>query len=407
MTVDIGARVREYRERYGLSQAQLGARVGRSREWVSKVENGALVPENYRVLIDLAAVFHCRVADLTGEPLSFAPDGGPGLDLTRLRSALLPYAVLGGLPSGVSLDSDYVEDLGRDATRLRRLRQQAMYSELTAVLPELIRSTEAATRGRDEDDERRRAFVALSHVYHVAGAVAQRAGDMELAWIATDRALTAAERGGDDQLVAIAARRVGNALLRSGRPEDAATVSLAAARTLERSAPAMASPEGVSVRGALYLKAAVSMAQAGDKTEAWRLLAEAERDVDKVASDADHAWTAYNETNVALHRVDVALEQSDPEDALRRADGIDPTAFQPYLAERRSRVFVNVARAYVMRGGGDSAAVSSLLQAESIAPEEVRQQGVVRAMVQTCLRRERKTATPGLRRLAQRVGAGQ
>jgi|HubBroStandDraft_6_1064221.scaffolds.fasta_scaffold50709_2 transcriptional regulator with XRE-family HTH domain len=407
MTVDIGARVREYRERYGLSQAQLGARVGRSREWVSKVENGALVPENYRVLIDLAAVFHCRVADLTGEPLSFAPNGGPGLDLTGLRAALLPYAVLGGLPSGVTLDSDYVEDLGRDATRLRRLRQQAMYSELTAVLPELIRSTEAATRERDEDDERQRAFVALSHVYHVAGAVAQRAGDMELAWIATDRALTAAERGGDDQLVAIAARRVGNALLRSGRPEDAATVSLAAARTLERSAPAMASPEGVSVRGALYLKAAVSMARAGDKTEAWRLLAEAERDVDKVAPDADHAWTAYNGTNVALHRVDVALEQGDPDDALRRADSIDPTAFQPYLAERRSRVFVNVARAYVMRGGEDSAAVSSLLQAESIAPEEVRQQGVVRAMVQTCLRRERKTATPGLRRLAQRVGAGQ
>jgi transcriptional regulator with XRE-family HTH domain len=60
MTADIGARVREYRERDGLSQAQLGARVDRSREWVSKVENGALVPDNYRVLIDLAAVFLCR-----------------------------------------------------------------------------------------------------------------------------------------------------------------------------------------------------------------------------------------------------------------------------------------------------------------------------------------------------------
>ncbi len=407
MTVDIGARVREYRERYGLSQAQVGARVGRSREWVSKVEKGALIPEDYRVLIDLAAVFHCRVADLTGEPLSFAQNGGPGLDLTRLRAALLPYVVLGELPSGVSLDPDYVDDLGRDATRLRRLRQQAMYSELTAVLPELIRSTEAATRERDEEGEQRRAFVALSHVYHVVGAVAQRAGDMELSWLATDRALAAAERGGDDQLVAIATRRVGNALLRSGRPEDAATVSLAAARTLERSAPAMASPEGVSVRGALYLKAAVSAARAGDRNEAWRLLAEAERDVDKVAPDADHAWTAYNATNVGLHGIDITLEQGDPDDALRRADSVDPSVFPPHLAERRSRVFVNVARAYVMRGGDDSAAVSSLLQAESIAPEEVRQQGVVRAMVQTCLRRERKTATPGLRRLAQRVGVAQ
>jgi transcriptional regulator with XRE-family HTH domain len=407
MTADIGARVREYRERYGLSQAQLGARVDRSREWVSKVENGALVPDNYRVLIDLAAVFHCRVADLTGEPLTFAPDGGPVIDLTRLRAALLPYVALGEPPRGASLDPDYVDDLGRDATRLRRLRQQAMYSELTAVLPELIRSTEAATRERTEEDERRSAFVALSHVYHVTGAVAQRAGDMELSWVATDRALAAAERGEDDQLVAIAARRVGNALLRSGRSEDATSVSLAAARTLERSAATMASPEGVSVRGALYLKAAVSAARAGNENEAWRLLSEAERDVDKVTPDADHAWTAYNATNVALHGVDVALELGDPDDALRRADTVDPTAFQPYLAERRSRVFVNVARAYVMRGGNDAAAVSSLLQAESIAPEEVRQQGVVRAMVQTCLRRERKTATPGLRRLAQRVGAAQ
>jgi tetratricopeptide (TPR) repeat protein len=282
-----------------------------------------------------------------------------------------------------------------------------MYSELTAVLPELIRSTEAATRERTEEDERRSAFVALSHVYHVTGAVAQRAGDMELSWVATDRALAAAERGEDDQLVAIAARRVGNALLRSGRSEDATSVSLAAARTLERSDAAMASPEGISVRGALYLKAAVSAARAGDGNEAWRLLSEAERDVDKVSPDADHAWTAYNATNVALHGVDVALELGDPDDALRRADTVDPSAFQPYLAERRSRVFVNVARAYVMRGGNDAAAISSLLQAEAIAPEEVRQQGVVRAMVQTCLRRERKTATPGLRRLAQRVGAAQ
>jgi transcriptional regulator with XRE-family HTH domain len=404
MPVDIGARIRDYRERLGLSQAQLGARIDRSREWVSKVENGVLIPDNYRVLIDLAAVFHCRVADLIGEPLSLAPNGGPGLDLTPLRAVLLPYAALTQPPGVVALDPDYIDDLARDATHLRRLRQEARYAELVVVLPEVIRSAETATRERDGEDARRRAHAALSHAYHVAGAVAQRVGDMETAWIATDRSLAAAERSEDDHLVAIASRRVGNALLRGGRAEAAASVSLAAARSLEGSGQGAASPEGVSVRGALYLKAAVSVARAGDSADAWRLLAEAERDTDKVAPDADHAWTAYNGTNVALHGVDVAMELGDPDDALRRADQVDPTVFPLYLAERRSRVYIDFARAYAMRGN-DQAAVSSLLQAEQIAPEEVRHQTVVRALVRTFLRRERKAATPGLRRLAQRVGA--
>jgi transcriptional regulator with XRE-family HTH domain len=403
--VDVGARLREYRERHGLSQAQLGARVGRSREWVSKVENGALVPENYRVLIDLAAVLHCRVADLTGEPLSLAPNGGPSaLDLGPLREALLPYLRLGG-PTSAAPDAAYVEDLGRDALRLRRLRQAARYSELIVVLPELIHSTDAACRALEGEDQRA-AFVVLSHVYHVAGAVAQRLGDVETSWVATDRALGAAERAEDAQLVAVAARRVGNLLLRAGRAEDATGVSVAAARAFEASGEAGASPEAVSVRGALYLKAAASAARAGDGGEAWRLLAQADRDADKVAPGADHVWTAYNATNVALHGVDVALELGDPDDALRRADTVDPDVFPDHLAERRSRLSIDVARAHVARGN-DAAAVSSLLQAEAIAPEEVRHQGVVRALVRTCMKRERKAATPGLRRLAQRVGASQ
>jgi hypothetical protein len=47
------------------------------------------------VMLDLASVLHVKVTDLTGQPLSLAPNGGVDFDpVADIRHALLPYDVI-------------------------------------------------------------------------------------------------------------------------------------------------------------------------------------------------------------------------------------------------------------------------------------------------------------------------
>lgn len=56
------AALREIRERAGLSQARLAARVGCDRSFLSRVEGGRKTPERWLVL-ELAAVLRCTDAE--------------------------------------------------------------------------------------------------------------------------------------------------------------------------------------------------------------------------------------------------------------------------------------------------------------------------------------------------------
>ncbi len=121
------------------------------------------------------------------------------------------------------------------------------------------------------------------------------------------------------------------------------------------------------------------------------------------AVDADHLWTAFGPANVELHGLDLALNLGNPREAVRRADQLDPRRLA--VPERKARYWIDVSRAYMAESRrDDAAAVSALLEAERIDPWEVQHQAVVRAVVRVLLHRERRSATPGLRGLAERVG---
>ena len=74
------------------------------------------------------------------------------------------------------------------------------------------------------------------------------------------------------------------------------------------------------------------------------------------------------------------------------------------LVERRGQYLIDVADAHLLEGHNGEAVIT-LQRAESVAPQEVRLSGQVRGLVRTLLDRERTGATPGLRALAERVGA--
>ena len=67
----IGSNIRELREAAGMSQAQLGKRINKTRSAVSQYESGKIVPR-MGVIEDIAHVFRVSKMDILGEKANYA-----------------------------------------------------------------------------------------------------------------------------------------------------------------------------------------------------------------------------------------------------------------------------------------------------------------------------------------------
>jgi hypothetical protein len=103
---------------------------------------------------------------------------------------------------------------------------------------------------------------------------------------------------------------------------------------------------------------------------------------------------------------DKSRELHNGRDAVRRARQVDPNRLPASLLERRGQFLIDVAHGQVLEGD-DRPAVALLLQADHIAPQEVRLSPEVHSLTRVMLGRERTGATPGLRELAGRLGLGR
>jgi hypothetical protein len=153
----------------------------------------------------------------------------------------------------------------------------------------------------------------------------------------------------------------------------------------------------------LLLTRAIIAARKNDRSTAGQFLHEAAAPAGRLGQDRNDFWTAFGPTNVAIHAVSVDVELGDPAAGLCRAPSVDPSRLSPELVERRVYHMIDLARGYAHQHN-DAAAVLTLLEAERVAPEEVRYHVIVPEMLRDLLKRERRAATPGLRPLAARVG---
>jgi transcriptional regulator with XRE-family HTH domain len=401
----IGERIAIYRRRRGLTQLVLAGLIGRSESWLSQVERGIRPIDRLSVLIDIAHILKVNVTDLTGQPFSLAPNGGLENDAVHaIRHALTRYDVIPAVVDpahGKHAAAPDVASLQRHLRRAWQLRQAARYSELGAALPRLMADTERATRELEGID-RLAAFAVLTETYHVTAMALKKFGENELAWIAADRGVLAAERAEAPLLMAVSARTVGQVFMSAGRLDEADSVSAAALKALE---PRLGnpSPEHLSVWGALLLTRAMIAARKNDRPTAQQFLREAQAIAGRLGQDRNDFWTIFGPTNVAIHAVSVDVELGDPAAGLRKAPSVDPSRLSPELVERRVYHMIDVARGYAQQRN-DAAAVLTLLEAERVAPEEVRYHVIVPELLRELLKRERRAATPGLRPLAARVG---
>jgi transcriptional regulator with XRE-family HTH domain len=381
----IGQRVAFYRRRRGLSQDVLAGLVGRTAEWLRKVETNRADLDRLSVIRTLATALDVPLGDLIGEPSLFEWTEGSGhRTIPALRTALRDYRHLS--PAMARTDAEQpppLADLEHDVAGIWRSYQHSRYGDLARHLPGLINACLTAARGYD-GDAARHANALAGYAHHVTTLFLTKLGDTDLAWIAASRGLAAANASGDPVVIGSLSRAAAHALTANGEYHDAREVARAAAGYLQphlnRPTPAL-----LSVYGSLHLMCALAAARDNDRAASRTHLAEADDSARRLGGDANHVWTAFGPTNVTIHQVCVALELGDVQRALAIGPHLDTTALP---VERQVRHAIEVARALARHNRIDDA-LAALLDAERIGPDQVRYHALSRILVREILTRPR------------------
>jgi transcriptional regulator with XRE-family HTH domain len=397
----VGERVAWYRRRRGMSQEILAALVDRTVDWLSKVENNRIDLDRLSVIKSLADALDVTVGDLVAEPSLAEWTGDSGTrTVSALRAALMDYrriTPLGHATNGN--DAPSVEYLETEVDRMWLAFQDARFGYVTGRLPGLISRAQAAAEAH-EGDARLRSRALLGLTYQLAAVQLTKFGEADLAWIAADRGLAVARDTGDPVVIGSLFRSVTHALLSAGRYREAVSLTTDAAGYLE---PALAAgsptPELLSVYGTLFLAGSIAAARADDATNARAFLAAADDAARRLGADANHLWTAFGPTNVAIHRVATAAELGDVQVAIDLGPRVD-TAGMP--AERQVRHALEVARAFSAWNRLDEA-IEVLLTAERLAPEQVRYHQMSRQLIMSWVRQQRTRPSTTLMNLAHRL----
>jgi transcriptional regulator with XRE-family HTH domain len=394
-----GERVAFYRRRRGLSQEVLAGLVGRTTDWLSKVENGRIVLDRLSVIKALADQLDVQIGDLIDRPvlLDWTADAKGGT-VPALREALMDYRQVSPLISQVQDEEPPDLDILRSQVGSTwSAYQDSRYARATRLIPSILADAQRAVRGYTGDD-RQRAQASLAMAYQGAAMVLTKIGEADLAWLAADRGLTAAHESGDPVVVGSLFRSVTHCLLANGRFAAARQVTSDAGGWLQSGLP-HASADYLSVYGTLFLTGAMAAARADDRASAQEFLREAEETARRLGHDANHMWTAFGPTNVAIHRVSTAMELGDVQIALAQGPRIDTSALP---IERRVRHTLEVARAFAARNQLDEA-LTLVLDAEELAPEQVRYHFVSRQLVTKWIRLQRGRPNYTLTELARRL----
>ncbi|MBN3932957.1 helix-turn-helix transcriptional regulator [Streptomyces verrucosisporus] len=369
-TEHIGRRIAYWRERRGYTQSDFGRLMGKSRRWVQDLEGGQRQTDpRLSVLQRAANVLRIPLERLmTDNP---TPPPGPATALPAEVAALA--------------DSLHAPAQGGRVVDLAGLRRRVTFCcqawascHYTAAARDLPAALADAHRTAAVSSE---AAVLLSRAYQLTASLLFKYGALARtpAVLAADRALAAAETSGDPVAIGAAVRRVARGLIHQQRyatATDYATATATALRPdLERSGPA-----GLSALGMLYLVAAVGATGSGRSPQAVATTADRLGEAGEIAArqGEDGAdFTGFGPTNVRLHEVDTLLRLDDAWSAVEAAQRIDATALAGLGRERQARHLVTTARAAALTRRREDA-VRDLLEAERLAPEEVRRPSVTR-----------------------------
>jgi transcriptional regulator with XRE-family HTH domain len=325
------------------------------------------------------------------------PESALSPAITELCAVITDYGFSSGRFRSSSAEEPLSSrDLERDLGIAFEAFQRSRFTAAASRIAMLIADSHAASQ-QCKQAEMARVSQVLALSYQAAASVLAKVGQPDIGWIAAERGLHIAERFASPPIRASLIRQVAFALHSTGRFEPAMDLAESGAEYLhdEISSDGAA----LSVYGTLLLVGSMAAARFGDGSRAAGYLQEADSAARHLGRDSNHLWTAFGPTNVAIHRVNTAMELGNIQPALSSGPSLKTDTVP---VERRVRYLLDVARAHSLAGNRDDA-LGTTLTAERIAPEQVRQHYLSKQIVTTLMR-----STPGkpaieLARLAARV----
>ncbi|GAB3715790.1 helix-turn-helix transcriptional regulator [Nocardiopsis nanhaiensis] len=336
--------------------------------------------------------------DATGE----RSNGDQGREVEAVRAVLLDYRhSFPGFPTPArDEDAPQLVSLRREVDAAMAAYQASDYRQVLRLLPALLERTRAALTSCS-GQKRRSAEALFALSAQACAMVLTKLGETELAWIAAERGLNAAMVCEDLAVQGALLRSSVHALHSCGQHQTALAMTADAATYLRHRGKSRShDPRMLSVYGTLLLPGAVAAARSGDRATANDYLDEAQKSAERLARDANHMWTAFGPTNVALHRVTVAGSLDHPHTVLALGRGID-TARLP--VERRVRHLFELAQALVAVNDVPGAA-DRMLEAEGLSASHVHRHMMSQQIVARMLRSEAGRRDRRVVALAHRMG---
>ena len=266
---------------------------------------------------------------------------------------------------------------GRQVAHAWMSYQHGRYPQLVGTLPGLLDATHDLRS-------------LLASTYRITAAVLVKLDHADLAWLAADRAVATA--AGDPTHAASATIAVTQALRALGHHRLALTAALTAADTTDDDA----------VRGTLHLEAGLAAAGDGDRRNAHDLLDHAAALADGPLDHTDGHHTGFGPIAVQVARSLAAHRLGDTVEAVQRHEhALADDGWTRLPPEHRAAHLLDAARAH-LDVGDPGRAGHVLLDADGIAPAEVRSRPVARTLLAEII--QRGPAPADVARLAAIVG---
>lgn len=386
---EIGRRLRQLRHARGWSLKVVADRAGISASHLSNLEAGRRTLDSRALAADLSAALEVAPTDITGMPQEIPREPTDDRALTEVRQALLAVSL--DEPRGVVQSFD---QLGARVAAAVAAQNNADLAAVGVALPSLIRDLHASLAARHDERELLRVLT-LAHMQGTQAWLAAVGAPIDLAWQAATLARQAAERLDEPTSLAIGTYGTTLGLLAVGSFDMAARV-LADVRLTPTT------PETTQLAGSLTLTSSLVSAARRDTSERAAALDYAAELAERTG-ETNVMGFGFGPSNVAVWRIQCALESGEYDEAARIAETVNPAVLT--VRAREAVYWRDYGRSLAHLPKQRDAAVMMLRRAERISPEHVHRHPFTRETLTDLLARAKRDAVGReLRGMAYRAG---
>lgn len=389
MSSTIGATLRQLRVTRGKSQQVIADRAGISKSYLSRLESGDRALDSRALIKALADALEVAPSEITGSALSAPGEPADDQALTKVRLAMLSVDM--AEPRGE------VQPVDRLRGRVSALIAAQNNADAAGVGPELsslIRDLHTTLDAHRDEREVLR-LLTLAHMQCTQAWLTMIGAPIDLAWKAATMARTAAERLDEPVPLAVAAYGTSLGLLSAGAFD-------LASRALTTVEMPHETTEDLQITGSLALASSLVAAARKDTTERSAALDYATELAERTG-ETNHLGFGFGPSNVAVWRMQGALEVGEHAEAARIAETVNPDALT--VRARKAVYWRDRGRALARQPKQRETTVMMLRRAEQISPEHVHRHPFTLSLIGELVARAKRDAVGReLRGIAYRAG---